>query len=73
MDPRPSDEKALPQSEGEESLDLQFKIVAEAFMGLFELLEDYAPVWFTERHHNGALAAHRILQKSCASRRSRNV
>jgi hypothetical protein len=24
---------------------------------LFELLEDYAPTWYTEEHHNRALAA----------------
>ena len=24
---------------------------------LFELLEEYAPVWYTEEHHNKAVAA----------------
>ena len=24
---------------------------------LFELLEDYAPTWYTEEHHNRAVAA----------------
>ena len=24
---------------------------------LYELLEDYAPAWYTEEHHNRALAA----------------
>jgi len=24
---------------------------------LFELLEDYGPVWYTEEHHNRAVAA----------------
>jgi hypothetical protein len=38
---RPFDEKALPRSGGKKSLDSQFKIVAEAFLELFELLEEY--------------------------------
>jgi hypothetical protein len=28
---------------------------------LFELLEDYAPTWYTEEHHNRAVAA--LLQR----------
>ena len=53
---------------GENSLDSQFKIVAEAFLELFELLEEYAPSWYTEQHHQRALTAWRILQKSKATR-----
>ena len=56
------DGKALPRSGDEESLDSQFKIVAEAFLELFELLEEYAPIWYTEEHHQRALTAWRILQ-----------
>jgi len=37
----------VPRSEGEKSLVSQFEIVAEAFLELFELLEEYAPVWYT--------------------------
>lgn len=60
---------ALPQNEKEESfeeesLDWKFKIVSKAFLELFELLQEYAPVWFTNEHYNRALAAYRILQKS---------
>ena len=62
MVPRPFDGKALPRSGGEKSLDSQFKIVAEAFLELFELLEEYAPIWYTEEHHQRALTAWRILQ-----------
>ena len=47
---------------GEESLDSQFEIVAEAFLESFELLEEYAPVWYTEQHHKRALNARRTLQ-----------
>jgi len=53
---------------GEESLDSQFEIVAEAFLESFELLEEYAPVWHTEQHHKRALTACRILDKSKATR-----
>src|SRR5215472_12977328 len=31
------------------------------FLELFELLEEYAPVWYTEQHHQRALTACRIL------------
>jgi len=53
---------------GEESLDSQFEIVAEAFLESFELLEEYAPVWYTEQHHKRALTACRILDKYKATR-----
>jgi hypothetical protein len=62
MVPRPFEEKALPRSGGEKSLDSQFEIVAEAFLESFELLEEYAPVWYTEQHRKRALNARRILQ-----------
>ena len=43
--------------------DFEFEIVALAFLELFELLQEYAPGWYTEQHHNRASAAHRMLQK----------
>jgi len=58
----PFDGKALPRSGGEKSLDSQLRIVAEAFLESFELLEEYAPVWYTEQHHKRALNARRTLQ-----------
>ena len=75
MVPRPFDGKSLPRRGGEKSLDSQFKIVAEAFLELFELLKEYAPIWYTEQHHHRALTARRVLQKSkatldCRRRRS---
>jgi len=39
------------------------KIVADVFMELFELLEEYGPVWYTEQHYRRALAAKLVLQK----------
>ena len=62
MVPGSPDEKAVPRSGGEKSLDTQFKIAAEAFLESFELLEEYAPIWYTEQHHKRALNAWRILQ-----------
>ena len=60
---RPSfHEKAVPRSGAEKSLVSQFEIVAEAFLESFELLEEYAPIWYTEQHHKRALNAWRILQ-----------
>ena len=29
----------------------------EVLQEMFELLEDYAPTWYTEEHHNRAVAA----------------
>ena len=31
--------------------------IQSALRELFELLEDYAPTWYTEEHHNRAIAA----------------
>jgi hypothetical protein len=37
---------------------------SDMLVELFELLEDYAPLWYTEQHHNRALAALRVLEGS---------
>ena len=37
--------------------------VEEAFRELFNLLEQYAPVWYTEDHHNRAVAALRVFEE----------
>ena len=62
MVPSSLNEKVVPRSGRKKSLDSQFKIVAEAFLESFELLEEYAPIWYTEQHHKRALNAWRILQ-----------
>ena len=41
---------------------LALKTVAEAFLELFKLLEEYGPSWYAEEHHNRALAAMRVLR-----------
>ena len=43
---------------------LEFEIVTQAFVELFALLQEYAPVWYTEQHHNRASVAYGILQKT---------
>ena len=36
----------------------------QALVELFDLLEEYAPKWYTESHHARALAAIKALQES---------
>jgi len=36
----------------------------EALTELFDLLEEYAPIWYTELHRNRALAALKTLKES---------
>ena len=57
FDHSPSDEKT------QVPCNARCGVVAEAFVELFQLLEEYAPVWYTEEHHNRALAALAVLQK----------
>jgi len=68
MVPRSPDGKPVPRSGGKKSLDSQFKTVAEAFIESFELLEEYAPIWYTEQHHKRALNALRILRSGVTER-----
>lgn len=58
------DEPGPPKDTNRKLSDLEFEIVAQAFLEVFELLQEYPPAWYTEQHHNRALAAHRILQKN---------
>jgi len=38
--------------------------VAEVLRELIDLLEQYAPMWYTEEHHKRAMAALRVLEES---------
>lgn len=40
----------------------QLAFVEEVFLELFKLLEQYAPAWYTEEHHNRAASALHVLQ-----------
>ena len=42
----------------------QFALFVEAFREMFNLLEEYAPTWYTEAHHNRAVDALRGLEES---------
>ena len=63
VQPQQRDEALLEQSSKQEFRDLRFKALAQAFLELADLLEDYAPVWYTERNRNRVLAARELLQK----------
>lgn len=39
--------------ESDDSIPTTHEVLEE----LFQLLEDYAPAWYTEKHHNRAVAA----------------
>jgi hypothetical protein len=49
--------------EKSDALQPQLASVIEAFRELFNLLEEYAPPWYTEEHHNRAVAALRALEE----------
>lgn len=61
MDPRRREERTAPRKGLQ---DVQPEIVAEAFLELFELLEAYAPMWYTEQQRKRALAVLRLLGKA---------
>ena len=42
----------------------QLESIAGVFRELFNLLEQYAPAWYTEEHHNRAVAALRVFDES---------
>jgi len=63
LQPQQHNEALLQQSSEDEFRDLRFKAVAEAFLELSDLLDDYAPVWYPERSRNRVLAARQLLQK----------
>ena len=45
----------------------------EVLEELFQLLEDYGPAWYTEKHHNRAVAALRgVTQAKPAKSKTRN-
>jgi hypothetical protein len=64
MDPCRGDRKPLESSENDLYRDQQYEIVGRAFLELFELLEEYAPTWYTEQHHERAFSALRVLKNS---------
>lgn len=57
------DEMSRGRRQKSDASQTQLSFVEEAFLELFKLLEQYAPVWYTEEHHNHAAAALLLLQK----------
>jgi len=52
------------QREKSAALRIELAGAAEVLRELFNLLEQYAPAWYTEKHHNRAVAALRVLEES---------
>ena len=59
-----SDELGGGQHEKPAALQAQFSSLVEVFREMFDLLGEYAPLWYTEEHHRRAVAALGALQES---------
>jgi hypothetical protein len=54
----------LPQPLNDASeMKLQLTRAADALAELYDLLEEYAPTWYTQQHHERAESALRLLNK----------
>jgi len=60
------DELSKGQREKPDAFQAQFGFFAEVFREMFNLLGEYAPLWYTEQHYSRAVAALRVLQESQA-------
>lgn len=58
-----SDEATGSHREKSDASPAQLESIAEVFRELFNLLEEYAPVWYTEEHHSRAVAALCVLEE----------
>jgi len=58
------DESREGQREKSVALRIEVAGVAEVLRELFNLLEQYAPTWYTDEHHNRAVAALRVLEEA---------
>jgi hypothetical protein len=58
------DESREGRREKSVALRIELAGVAEVLRELFNLLEQYAPAWYTEEHHNRVVAALRVLDES---------
>jgi hypothetical protein len=52
------------QCEKPDALQPQSAFFEEAFREMFNLLEEYAPLWYTTETHNRAVAALAVLRES---------
>jgi hypothetical protein len=62
MTPDRFDEGSLTYRGQQDTHAMEFTVVARAFLELFDLLDEYAPVWYTEQHHNRAVVAQRLIR-----------
>lgn len=58
-----SDEATGSHREKSDASPAQLESIAEVFRELFNQLEEYAPVWYTEEHHSRAVAALCVLEE----------
>lgn len=58
-----SDDMTRGQRQKSDASQTELSSVEEAFLELFELLEQYAPIWYREEHHNQAMAALRVIEE----------
>ena len=58
------DEPSKGQREKPDAFQAQFAFFVQVFREMFNLLEEHAPLWYTEQHHTRAVAALRVLQES---------
>jgi len=70
MKPQHFHPSSLPPSERDFCV-AKFEILGKAFLELFELLEEDAPVWYSEQNHNRAVVA-KIILESFVPARERN-
>lgn len=62
MDSPRSDGQALSSNSHSSTFSSRFELIAGSFLELFQLLEQYAPAWYTEGHHDRALLAQAALR-----------
>jgi hypothetical protein len=58
------DELSGDQCEKPDAFQAQSAFFVEVFREMFNLLEEYAPLWYTAEHHSRAVAALGVLQES---------
>jgi hypothetical protein len=62
---RPSErDRLVRNSHRASSFEVQQRQVADVLTELFDLFEQYAPAWYTRKHHYRVESALRILRKS---------
>ena len=61
---KPNLRRESKQGSGRNEHQIQSPSEAEVLLELFNLLEQYAPMWYAEEHHNRAVVALRSSSKS---------